>query len=280
MALELALLQAASEPGRELYIILGVITLATLVALGLRFFSNMFEVITAPGASLGHHGQNDNFFFSIFVVFLGGLIGAFALLAQQRALVQLFHEYAVKVCNDVAMLNNNENYREIAARWGYESMDANFDVFVASNLVFFPILMVLIWLLVGTICFAASKLFGGTGTYGGVLGSLAYGSFFASIGLGFVALLGMEVAMSGGREVPTVSVLAIIGLLLLIYALVLFLMGISQSSELTAGQVVGIIIVLLIVLGGIGYGIYYVSTPPWDTFKLAIQQYDPSTGIY
>jgi len=115
MPFNLALFQSEPVAGQQLFIILGVITIATLIALGLRFFVNMFEVITAPGASLSHHGQNDNFFFSIFVVFLGGLIGTFGLLALQAELKLAFHSFAETVCNDAALLNTNLNYRDIAA---------------------------------------------------------------------------------------------------------------------------------------------------------------------
>ncbi len=70
MPLALALFQAGSVAGQDqtLYIILGVITLATLVALGLRFLANMRDVFIAPSASLGHLGQTDNFFFMNFLL--------------------------------------------------------------------------------------------------------------------------------------------------------------------------------------------------------------------
>ena len=281
MPCDLALLQAGSMPGQQLYIILGVITLATVIALGLRFFVNIFEVITAPAASLRHHGQNDNFFFSIFVVFLGGLIGAFGLLAKQSAMTQAFHEYATTICNGVAQLNNNANYRDIAATWGVNALDSNFDIFVTSNLVFFPIVMVVMWLIVGSVSYVGSRMLGGQSSYGAFLGSLAYGSFFASIGLGFLTLYGIQ-ALNGyaAETTPTPAALAIVGIVLLIYALVLFLMGIAQGADLAGGQVVGVLVVLLIVLGGIGIGLYYYAQPAVESFTAEIQNYDPVHGSY
>jgi len=156
MAVALAMLQIGSTSGQELFIILGVIMLATLIALGLKFFVNIFEVLTAPGASMRHHGQSDNFFFSIFVVFLGGLIGTFGLLASKTVLAEEFTSHATQVCNDIALGNNNENYRAIAAGWGLDTMVDNFDILVLDNLIFFPVVMVLVWLIVGLICFVGA----------------------------------------------------------------------------------------------------------------------------
>jgi hypothetical protein len=279
MAVALAMLQIGSTSERELFIILGVIMLATLIALGLKFFVNIFEVLTAPGASMRHHGQNDNFFFSIFVVFLGGLIGTFGLLASKTVLSEEFTSYATQVCNDIAISNSNENYRAIAASWGLDTMVDNFVIFVLDNLIFFPVVMVSVWLIVGLVCFVGAKMFSGNCTAGNLLGSLAYSAFFASIGLGFVALIAMRAIAAGGGT-PQIDVLGIIGAVLLLYALVLFFSGISSAAEIQAGQVAGVVIVLLIVFGGIGYGLYAMSTEPWEAFKLAIQSYNPSQGTY
>jgi len=277
MPLNLALFQAESVLGQPLYIILGVITLATLVALGLRFFINMFEVITAPGASLSHYGQNDNFFFSIFVVFLGGLIGTFGLLATQSQLTTSFHDIATTLCNGAAQMNSNANYRDIAAQYGISIMDGNFDIYVTSNLVFFPILMVVLWIITGSICFVASKVFAGQGSYGNFLSGLAYGAFFYSIGLAFSvpdSLAAYSASLQTSAVAP--SALGIIGSILMLYGIVLFIMGVSQGADLAGGQVIGVIIVLIVVLGGLSYlGIYY-ATPIWQEFTNSIQSYNPA----
>lgn len=277
MPFNLALLQSEPDVSQQLFIILGVITLATLIALGLRFFVNMFEVITAPGASLSHHGQNDNFFFSIFVVFLGGLIGTFGMMSIKGQLTQAFHSFAVTVCNDAALLNTNQHYRDIAADYGINIMDGYFDVFVAQNLVFFPILMVVLWTFIGTICFLGAKMLGSHAAYGNFLGSIAYSAFFASIGLGFSALLiiqGMQAYVEQSGITP--GVLSIIGLVLLLYALILFFMAIAHGGDLASGPVVGVVIVLLVVMVGIIAGIHYYAKPVWEDFTSQIQSYDPS----
>lgn len=273
----LALFQTEPVIGQQLYIILGVITLATLIALGLRFFVNMFEVITAPTASLSHHGQNDNFFFSIFVVFLGGLIGTFGLLTVRAELQQAFHTFSVTVCNNAALNNTNLNYRDIAASYGINIMDGNFDIYVASNLVFFPIVMVVMWLFIGSVCYLGAKMLGSSSAYGNFLGSLAYSAFFASIGLGFAALFiiqGMAAYVEQGSASP--AVLSIIGLVLLLYALVLFFIGIAQGGDLASGPVAGVVIVLLVILAGVGFGLYYYAAPIWEAFTAQIQNYNPA----
>jgi len=277
MPFNLALLQSEPDVSQQLFIILGVITLATLIALGLRFFVNMFEVITAPGASLSHHGQNDNFFFSIFVVFLGGLIGTFGMLSIKGQLTMAFHAFAQAVCSNAALLNTNQHYRDIAADYGINILDGNFDVFVAQNLVFFPILMVVLWIFVGTICFLGAKMLGSHAAYGNFLGSIAYSGFFASIGLGFSALLiiqGMQAYVEQGSLTP--GVLSIVGLLLLLYALILFFMAIAQGADLASGPVVGVVIILVVVLAGVIAGIHYYAKPIWEGFTSQIQTYDPS----
>jgi len=97
--------------------------------------------------------------------------------------------------------------------------------------------------------------------------------------LGFVALTALR-AIAAGSGTPQIDVLGIIGAVLLLYALILFFMGIASAAEIQAGQTAGVLIVLLIVFGGIGYGVYAMSTEPWEAFKLSIQSYDPSRGTY
>lgn len=283
MPFALALFQAGSESSQDqtLYIILGVITLATLIALGLRFLVNMRDVLIAPSASLGHLGQTDNFFFSIFVVFLGGLIGLFGMLPRKMELISAFNEYASTVAHDIAVSNQNAIYRASSEQWGTDVMQSNFDTFGMGNLIFFPIVMVIIWLIVGSICFLGAKILGTGSSYSNFLSSLAYGSFFASIGLGFLSVIGVQgIAMTATKLPPTIEVFGIIGIVLMLYALVLFLMGISQAGDLLTGQVIFVIIILLIVLGGIGFLIFHLSTEPWDTFKTAIRSYNPAQGQY
>ena len=175
MPFALALVQAGSETSQDqtLFIILGVITLATLVALGLRFLVNMRDVIIAPTASLGHLGQTDNFFFSLFVVFLGGLIGLFGIIPRKAELLTAFNEYASAVTKDIALANANSIYRDSAQIWGQEVLMNDFKIFGMDNAIFFPILMVVLWIVIGSICFGAAKIMGTGTSYGDFLGGLA-----------------------------------------------------------------------------------------------------------
>ena len=281
MPFALALVQAGSDTSQDqtLFIILGVITLATLVALGLRFLVNMRDVLIAPTASLGHLGQTDNFFFSLFVVFLGGLIGLFGIIPRKAELISAFNEYAAAVTNDIALGNSNSIYRDSAQTWGQEVLMNNFQLFGIENAIFFPILMVVLWIFVGTICFGAAKIMGTGTSYGDFLGGLAYSSFFANIGFGCVFLFGIQtVAGTASKSPATPGIWGIVGIVLLVYALILFLMGISQAGDLTTGQVIGVLIVLLIVVAGASYGIYAMMQEPWDAFEGAIRSFDPSRG--
>ena len=143
MTLVLAQTVSATEgPSSQLLIVFGIIGLAVLVALGGRFFTNLFEVVTAPGASLGHHGRNDQFFFSLFVVFLGGLIGSVVLLVKQAAIIEAFRTAASVIAEAAARGNANEIYRGDAMNWGVNTMMSNFDIYVTANFIFYPIVVV------------------------------------------------------------------------------------------------------------------------------------------
>ena len=274
----LALLQSATPPDQRLYIILGVVTLATLVVLGLKFFANMFEVITAPTASLKHHGQSDNFFFSLMVAFLGGLIGTFVLLINQNALTSTFGKYATTVANDIALGNSNPTYRDIAANKAADILNNHFALYFADQLVFFPVVVVLLWLVIGLIIYGTARIFGGQATFADFMGSLAYPAFFLNIGLGCFALFIVNtLAAIVAKQTPNPDVLAIVGGVLLLYGAILYLIAMSQAADLTGGQVIGVLIVFLILVGGASYGGYYYAGPAFEQFALQITSFDPAT---
>ena len=68
----------------------------------------------------------------------------------------------------------------------------------------------------------------------------------------------------------------IAGAVLMIYGLVIVLMGIAQAADLTGGQVIGVLIVMLIIFGGVGYAIFYFSQPKWEEFAAEVQRIGPS----
>lgn len=262
---------------QSLFIVLGIIALASLVALGGKFFVNLFEVITAPSASLGHHGVNDNFFFSIIVVFLGGLIASALMIHSRQELATEFHDYSTAVCSEAAQQNSSEVYRGIASEWGVTTMDSQFGIYLLDNLIFVPVALVLLWLVLGLVAWVGVKIVGSQATLGNLLGSLAYGCLFMSIGFGLIApyiVAAVHGMVSQQPEMP--GGMAIAGIVLLIYGLVLYLIGLGQGGGITAGQVIAPIILLLIVIGGVGYLVYYQTHPTFETFLDSIRSYNPS----
>jgi hypothetical protein len=285
MTISLALLQAASQPDRSLFMYLGVITLATLVALGWRFFINMKEVLFAPSASLKHHGMNDNFFFSLVVVFLGGVIGAFVLLLNQPTMVSGYHQAAQVVATGLAQTAPNPTYRPVAEQWALGKIDAAFNVFFINNMIFFPLLLVGFWLLIGSVAYVGARMFGGHAAYGPFLGTLAYSYFFGGIGLGcltaaiFNSATTFKDVLAGGM--PPTDAWTIAGGVLLLYGIVLFCMGVMQAADLTTGQMIGALVVLLIVVGGgSALGYFYGAAPKYQTFASQMTTFDPSKQGY
>jgi hypothetical protein len=276
MLIMLALLQAAAAPDSKLYIVLGIVSLAALIALGLKLFTNLMEVISTPGASLAHLGRTDNFLFSFVLVLLAGLIGTLILIANQPQMSTGFHEFAVQLSQTAAQANSNATYREIAAEMGAGRLDGAFSVYVASNLVFYSVLAVVHWLVIGLLWFLIAKMLGGHATVGAFLGTVAYPYFFGVIGsaCAMVGALSNLKAAAGGA--PTADVLTIVGGVLSLYSVILLLAGVNQAAELgTARMIVGIII-LLILLGGAGYGVYYSGQPVYSKWESSVKGYDPS----
>jgi hypothetical protein len=277
----LALLQNAAAPDKMLFILLGVITLAALAALGLKFFTNMFEVITAPGASLGHLGRTDNFFFGFTIIVLAGLIGTLILMMTQPQLLDGFSQFSTSFANSAAQGNANATYRDIAASWGAMQLENFFTVYVASNLVFYPIVAVLVWLVVSIVLYGIVRILGGQMTAGAFLSMLAYPYFFGVIGVACIAagLLPDLSGLIGGT--PAMGVFTIIGALLFLYSLILTMIGINQGAECGPTRMIISLIILLVLLGGGGYagGVYGVK-PALDKFKSDVKSFDPSKENY
>jgi hypothetical protein len=268
---------ALVDGDQSLFIVLGIIALASLVALGGKFFVNLFEVITAPAASLGHHGQNDNFFFSIIIVFLGGLVASFLMIQGRDDLAVSFHDYSVAVCSEAAQQNSSEVYRDIAAETGVMKMDDQFGIYLLDNLIFIPVAMVLIWLILGLIAWIGTKIVGSPATLGNLLGSLAYSCLFISIGFGLMATFLVEaVAGLASGEPAMPGGMAIAGIVLLLYGLVLYLIGLAQGAQITGGQAAVPVILLLVVLGGLGYLAFSQAQPAFSAFLDEIRSYDPA----
>ncbi len=268
---------ALVDGDQSLFIVLGIIALASLVALGGKFFVNLYEVITAPAASLGHHGQSDNFFFSIIIVFLGGLIASILMIQGRDEMARQFHDYSVTVCGEAAQQNSSEVYRDIAAETGVMKMDDQFSIYLLDNLIFVPVAMVLVWMVLGLIGWIGAKIVGSPATLGNLLGSLAYGCLFISIGFGLMAAYIVEVlaGLASGEPVMPGG-MAIAGIVLLLYGLVLYLIGLAQGANISGGQAAVPVVLLIVVLGGLSYLAYSQAQPTFDSFLNGIRTYDPS----
>lgn len=275
----LALLQATA-PDSKLYIVLGIVTLATLITLGLKLFTNIFEVIGTPGASLAHLGRTDNFLFSFALVLLAGLLGTWILMTNQPLMAKGFHEFSVQAGQAAAQANSNPTYREIAAEMGSLKLDGAYSVYVSSNLLFYAPLAVVHWLFIGLLWFLIARMLGGHTTAGAFLGTIAYPYFFGVIGSAALlagSVTNLKAAVSGA---PALDLLTILGSVLILYSLILLLIGVNQAAELgTARMIVGIII-LLILLAGAGWGGYYGAAPAYANWESSVKGYDPSKPGY
>ncbi len=285
MTVALALLQAGQIEDKTLFIILGVVTLLVLVALGLKFWRNMFEVITAPTASLGYHGQNDNIFFSLVIVVLGGLIGTFILVNAQGEMVQGFHVYSSTYANVVAEGGASSTYKDVAATWGTNKLDATFANYFISNLPLFPVLLVLNWFLIGFLSFLGAKMFGGQTTLSTLLGAFAYPYFFLAIGQAayLVAVISSfksfaDLTQGSMGDTSGINMIWLsVGLVLSLYGVILWFIALAQGGQLTVGGIIGVLVVLAIVNGGIQALITYQGVKPWTEELVSdIQAIDPS----
>src|SRR5688500_5457278 len=226
----LSMLQAAGADDRTMLIVLGVIALVTLVVLGLKFFRNIFEIITAPGASLKYHGQSDHFFYSLLIVFLGGLIATMIIVANQDKIAEAFSHYSTKVSTDLGAANSNPIYRDVATQYARTRIDDNFNIYFVQNMIMLPMLFVGIWLVLGFLVFVFSKLFQAPTTAADMLGTTAYSAFFMAIGVALASPLIIDfIASQAGGAAPVPGPLGIAGAVLILYGVVLFLMGIAGA---------------------------------------------------
>lgn len=275
----LSMLQAAGANDRVMLIVLGVIALLTLVVLGFKFFRNLFEIITAPGASLKYHGQMDNFFYSLLVVFLGGLIAVGIMVATQDKIAEAYNNYSSKVSSDLGQANSNAIYRDVAEKYAKDRLDTNFDIYFMQNMILMPMLFLAVWFILGTLVFLFSKIFQSTVAWPDMLGTAAYSAFFFAIGVGLAMpfIIGF-IASKAGAEAPTPDVMAGIGLVLVLYGVVLFLMGIGGAAEISMGQVIAVVLFLVIILGGLGWYSYTKSKEAFAVFSGKVTGFNPAVG--
>jgi Yip1 domain len=275
----LSVLQSAGANDRMMLIVLGVIALLTLVVLGLKFFRNLFEIITAPGASLKFHGQTDNFFYSLLLVFLGALISVAIMVANQDKIVEAYSHYSNKVAADLGAANSNKIYQPVAEEYARKRLDDNFNIYFVQNMIMLPMVFVAVWFVLGSLVFLFPKMFQSTVAWADMLGTTAYASFFFSIGVGLAAPFIVDfIASKAGASAPTPDAMGIAGCVLMLYGLVLFLMGIAAAAEISSGQVIAVVLFLAIVLGGVTYYAYDSSRKAFAVFSGKVTSFNPAVG--
>ncbi len=282
MPFTLALLLQADDPGNRNLLILGVAIVGCLLVLGLRFFRALFEVITAPQASLGHHGRSDGFMHSLMIVLLGGLIGTLVVFLQLDKIKDGLSAFAQSVSTMVASGATNKNYADVIGSTALTTVNQNVDNYVINNLILLPLYFVAMWILVSLLAFAFSKMLGGQSTMPGMAGALAYSYFFMAIGtcMALTTQIGMLPSMFGAAAgaSPGMDVVAIIGMILNLFGVILFLMGISQGGDLTVGATVGVLVFMLIILGGGEYFGFYKAKEAFDGWVGKLQSTNPAVG--
>jgi hypothetical protein len=282
MTMPLAL-QTGAPNNMLLYILIGM-TVLILVALGKRFFVNLFETITAPAASMHHHGRSETFFFSFMVVLFGGLIGALVLTALQPKVHDTFVQVAKDTGRELAQGNGNPNYRDTAADWADNKILNNLETYVEGNLIWLPGVALAMWFVVGFMFWLFSKMFGAQTTLGNFLGALSYGYFFYSIGFALYlpslikAWTNMLFALPAA---PDMDGLTIAGAVLMFYGAILIAIGVVNSSEITIGQFIVCFILYAILAGGSMSALqYYQFMPKAATFSSEVKSLDPSKAGY
>jgi hypothetical protein len=278
MYFPVALLQG-SDDKMMLGMVAGAI-LILLIALGKRFFVALFEVITSPQASLGYHGKENTFLFSMFVVFLGGVLGLLYLTLQQPQISSDLSGFAKSTGQSIAQGNSNQTYRQISGEWAASRIDNALQTYVVGNFLYFPVLMVGIWFLNGLLFWLCSKMFGAQASLPAFLGALSWAYFFYGIA-NALSLSSAVKSITGSlfqqQPTPDMSIPVIVSLVLSLYAFILFCMGVVQAAEIGIGQLIVCILLIGIVVGGAEY--YFFSqqfVPQASAFSGEITSYDPS----
>jgi hypothetical protein len=239
----LAMLQGSDGTSGTMLIFLVVLTLVTFVVLGVRFFVNLFEVITAPGASLKHHGSSDTAFYSFAVVFLGHLIGSIILVLNRTQMQAGYSEFSRGFGEFLALKNSNKNYQDVAQQWATAQLDSVYQSWIDSNLLWIGLVCVGIWLVAGLIYFLAAKMFGSPVSLSDLLGTTAYPMFFYTIGFCcyVAATFTSFSAFSEGFKPDGLAgqaVLSIVAMVLMLWAVVLYCIAFMQATDLGFGQLI------------------------------------------
>ena len=282
----LAMLQGADDTTGMMLVALAVFTVICFFALGLKFFVNLFEVVTAPGASLKHHGSNDTAFYSIAVVFLGHLIGSIVLVLNRSQMSAGYHAFAEEFGTALAAANPNHNYQDVAANWATSTLDALYQTQVDTNLLWLGLWGMAIWVLAGLVYFLAAKMFGSPVSLSDLMSTTAYPMFFYTIGwccYTAATFSGFQAFSEGFKPASMMgqSVLYIVGMVIMLYAIVLYAIAFMQATDLGFGQLIVGFLLYSLITGGIYFGIMNkVAGPAISKFTSDVASVDFSKPGY
>jgi hypothetical protein len=280
------MLQGTDDTTGMMLITLVVLTLLTFVVLGVKFFVSLFEVVTAPGASLKHLGTSDTAFYSFAVVFLGHLIGSIVLVLHRGQMSSGFHDFSTKYGEFLAAMNSNKNYQDVAASWASNQMNSLYQTVVDSNLLWLGLYGMALWILAGLIFFVAAKMFGSPLSLTELFSATAYPMFFYTIGFccylaGTLSGFGVFGAGFSPDALAGTAVLNIVGAVLCLYALILYAISFIQVTDLGFGQLLVGVLLYLLIIGGAGYLVgYKVTGPAIEKFSSDVSSIDFSKDNY
>ncbi|MCD6283494.1 hypothetical protein J7J84_07870 [bacterium] len=247
------------------WMLVGAIILSIL-AMGLQFFKNVFYAITAPTYSLKSMGQDDNFFFSLLLVVVGGLFMSLYALMQKSFLLASFEQFARDQLNGALVGYANQTYKPVVFEFGLNRMTDVFDL-VMSSILGIVLLWPVLWLLFGYVYWILSRAFGNQLSLKVMLSTLAYYYLLFGVVVGYFAIhsVGAYLVAQGGA--PPIGGLEIAGVILGLVALAYSVISISQGSDITVAQAVVVFVIWGVVLGGIIAAVFvYQLAPIYEGF--------------
>ncbi len=247
------------------WMLVGAIVLSIL-AMGFQFFKNVFYAVTAPTYSLKNMGQDDNFFFSLLMVVVGGLFMALYALMQKSFLLASFDQFARDQLNSALAGYANQTYKPVVFEFGLNRMTDVFGLAIASILGI-VLLWPALWLLFGYVYWLLSRAFGNQLSLKVMLATLSYYYLLFGVIVGYFAIhsVGTYLVAQGGA--PTIGGIEIAGAILGLVALAYSVISISQGGDITPAQAVVVFVIWGVVLGGIIAAVFvYQLAPIYDGF--------------
>lgn len=260
-----AILLLAADPDQSLkWLFVGGIVLC-IVAMGLPFFRNAFYAITAPTYSLRNMGGDDNIFFSLLLVFVGGLFLSLFALVQKATLTASYLKFANAQIGQTLASYSNLTYKDIVFNEGVEKMMNAY--YTIESLVFWLwFLWILLWLLSGVLFWVLTKLFGNQSPLKIMLSTLAYAYMLCGVVVGFFYFKLIGAFLAGGGTSPSLGAAEMIGVVLVIVSVVYMIIAVAQGGDVTPVQAFFVFLIAVILLAGAIFGVVYQVKPVYQAF--------------